>query len=48
MSVADLSNILYRLALTEDDQLERVIGMLLPRLLSHLTNEPTPARAKVP
>lgn len=47
MSVADLDNILYRLAVTEDARLEQVIGVLLPRLLAHLTAEATPARAKV-
>ena len=47
MSVQDLDNILYRLAVTEDARLEHVIGLLLPRLLAHVTAEATPTRPKV-
>ena len=47
MSVQDLDNILYRLAVTEDARLEHVIGLLLPRLLAHVTTEATPTRVKV-
>jgi hypothetical protein len=46
-TVADIENVLLRLALTDDAGLERVIEKLLPILLSNVTKEDSPVRVKV-
>lgn len=46
-TVASIEDVLLRLAFTEDAALQPIVDKLLPALLSNVTVEDTPVRAKV-